>query len=409
MELYDIAVVGGGVAGIAAAVQSARFGMKTILVEKTALIGGLATSGLVNVFLPLCDGNGHQVSFGLCEEMLRRSIVYGPGEIPPGWKNERNGTERKRFIAVFSPASFVLALDEMLDEAGVDVWLDSLVCGVLAEDGMVKRLEIENESGRVELRAKRFVDASGSAVLARRLGQNVVTDDTYFSSWTLEFKSGAPYMNYGPIYGNGVPTGIFSDDDLRSAGTSLAELREAKRHGITGKQVSEYLRVTRRCLRSYYAYAYDSGKSDRNSLYPLKLPIMPQYRKICAIQAAETMRDGQANRHVPDSVGLVADWRRAGSVWEVPFRSLYSASGPENLLFAGRCMGAVGDAWEVMRVIPAAAVTGQAAGMAAALALRDRLPLRELSVERLGDELKRRGIPRHLEELGLTEPCRKER
>ena len=406
---YDIAVIGGGVAGVAAAVQAARCGMKTVLVERTALVGGLATSGLVNVFLPLCDGNGHQVSFGLCEEMLRRSIVYGPGEIPPGWKNERNGTERKRFIAVFSPASFVLALDEMLDEAGVDVWLDSLVCDVRIENEMAARLEIENESGRIELSAKRFIDASGSAVLARRLGQNVVTDDNYFSSWTLEFKSGAPYMNYGPIYGNGVPTGIFSDDDLRSAGTSLAELREAKRHGITGKQVSEYLRVTRRCLRSYYAYAYDSGKSDRNSLYPLKLPIMPQYRKICAIQAAETMRDGQANRHVPDSVGLVADWRRAGSVWEVPFRSLYSASGPGNLLFAGRCMGAVGDAWEVMRVIPAAAVTGQAAGMAAALALRDRLPLRELSVERLGDELKRRGIPRHLEELGLTEPCRKER
>lgn len=406
---YDIAVIGGGVAGVAAAVQAARCGMKTVLVERTALVGGLATGGLINVFLPLCDGNGHQVTFGIAEEMLRKSIVYGPGEIPPNWKKERNGMERKRFIAVFSPASFVLALDEMLDEAGVDVWLDSLVCDVRIENEMAARLEIENESGRIELSAKRFIDASGSAVLARRLGQNVVTDDNYFSSWTLEFKSGAPYMNYGPIYGNGVPTGIFSDDDLRSAGTSLAELREAKRHGITGKQVSEYLRVTRRCLRSYYAYAYDSGKSDRNSLYPLKLPIMPQYRKICAIQAAEPMRDGQANRHVPDSVGLVADWRRAGSVWEVPFRSLYSASGPENLLFAGRCMGAVGDAWEVMRVIPAAAVTGQAAGMAAALALRDRLPLRELSVGRLGDELKRRGIPRHLEELGLTEPCRKER
>lgn len=406
---YDIAVIGGGVAGVAAAVQAARCGMKTVLVERTALVGGLATGGLINVFLPLCDGNGHQVTFGIAEEMLRKSIVYGPGEIPPNWKKERNGMERKRFIAVFSPASFVLALDEMLDEAGVDVWLDSLVCDVRIENEMAARLEIENESGRIELSAKRFIDASGSAVLARRLGQNVVTDDNYFSSWTLEFKSGAPYMNYGPIYGNGVPTGIFSDDDLRSAGTSLAELREAKRHGITGKQVSEYLRVTRRCLRSYYAYAYDSGKSDRNSLYPLKLPIMPQYRKICAIQAAEPMRDGQANRHVPDSVGLVADWRRAGSVWEVPFRSLYSASGPENLLFAGRCMGAVGDAWEVMRVIPAAAVTGQAAGMAAALALRDRLPLRELSVGRLGDELKRRRIPRHLEELGLTEPCRKER
>lgn len=116
---YDIAVIGGGVAGVAAAVQAARCGMKTVLVERTALVGGLATGGLINVFLPLCDGNGHQVTFGIAEEMLRKSIVYGPGEIPPNWKKERNGMERKRFIAVFSPASFVLALDEMLDEAAL--------------------------------------------------------------------------------------------------------------------------------------------------------------------------------------------------------------------------------------------------------------------------------------------------
>lgn len=125
-----VAVIGGGIAGVAAAVQAARSGMKTVLIEKSALVGGLATSGLINVFLPLCDGNGHQVSFGLCEEMLRKSIVYGPGEIPPGWKNERNGSERKRFISVFSPASFVLGLDELLNEAGVEVWFDSVVCAV---------------------------------------------------------------------------------------------------------------------------------------------------------------------------------------------------------------------------------------------------------------------------------------
>ena len=52
---YDIAVIGGGVAGVAAAVQAARCGMKTVLVERTALVGGLATGGLINVFLPLCD------------------------------------------------------------------------------------------------------------------------------------------------------------------------------------------------------------------------------------------------------------------------------------------------------------------------------------------------------------------
>ncbi|MBQ9501566.1 MAG: FAD-dependent oxidoreductase, partial [Lentisphaeria bacterium] len=69
---YDVVVCGGGVAGVAAAVAAARRGAKTALVEKQCLLGGLATSGLIYVFLPLCDGYGHQVTFGLAEEMIRR-------------------------------------------------------------------------------------------------------------------------------------------------------------------------------------------------------------------------------------------------------------------------------------------------------------------------------------------------
>ena len=86
-KIYDIAVVGGGIAGVAAALQAARCGMKTVLIEKTVLPGGLATTGLVRVYLPLCDGNGHQVSFGITEELLRASYKYGPGDIPENWKN----------------------------------------------------------------------------------------------------------------------------------------------------------------------------------------------------------------------------------------------------------------------------------------------------------------------------------
>ena len=92
---YEVAVIGGGIAGTAAALQAARSGKKTVLIEKTILLGGLATSGLVYIYLPLCDGNGHQVSFGITEELLRRSCQYGPGEIPPGWRQEKNAEERK--------------------------------------------------------------------------------------------------------------------------------------------------------------------------------------------------------------------------------------------------------------------------------------------------------------------------
>ena len=73
---YDIAVCGGGFAGISAALAAARQGKRTLLLEKQFLLGGLGTAGLITIYLPLCDGFGHQVSFGIAEELLRLSIKH---------------------------------------------------------------------------------------------------------------------------------------------------------------------------------------------------------------------------------------------------------------------------------------------------------------------------------------------
>ena len=70
----DVLVAGAGVAGIAAALEASRAGLRTALVEKTILVGGLAPTGLVYVYLPLCDGNGTQVAFGIAEELLHVSL-----------------------------------------------------------------------------------------------------------------------------------------------------------------------------------------------------------------------------------------------------------------------------------------------------------------------------------------------
>ena len=67
-DTYDVAVCGGGFAGISAALASARQGKKTVLFERQFMLGGLGTSGIVTIYLPLCDGYGHQVSFGIAEE-----------------------------------------------------------------------------------------------------------------------------------------------------------------------------------------------------------------------------------------------------------------------------------------------------------------------------------------------------
>ena len=88
---YDVAVCGAGIAGIAAAIAAARHGMSVVLIEKQCIIGGLATSGLINIYLPLCDGYGHKTSGGLNEEMIRRCVEYGPFDLPDNWGGPAGG------------------------------------------------------------------------------------------------------------------------------------------------------------------------------------------------------------------------------------------------------------------------------------------------------------------------------
>ena len=85
---FDGIVCGGGIAGIAAALASAREGASTCLPEKEYCLGGLATLGLIVVCLPLCDGDGVQMSGSIAEELALISLKYGPGTIPEVWKNK---------------------------------------------------------------------------------------------------------------------------------------------------------------------------------------------------------------------------------------------------------------------------------------------------------------------------------
>ena len=76
-EETDVLVVGGGIAGVAAALAARRAGARVLLLEKQALLGGLATNGLISWYEPLCDGQGQQLIYGLAEELLRLSFRYG--------------------------------------------------------------------------------------------------------------------------------------------------------------------------------------------------------------------------------------------------------------------------------------------------------------------------------------------
>src|SRR5690554_3968639 len=88
-EAYDVIVAGGGIAGVAAALEAARQGLSVLLLEKSCVLGGLATLGLINYYEPLCDGDGEQIVTGIADEFLRLSIEYAYDTLPDIWRDDR--------------------------------------------------------------------------------------------------------------------------------------------------------------------------------------------------------------------------------------------------------------------------------------------------------------------------------
>ncbi|KPK60424.1 MAG: hypothetical protein AMK73_08155, partial [Planctomycetes bacterium SM23_32] len=116
------------------------------------------------------------------------------------------------------------------------------------------------------------------------------------------------------------------------------------------------------------------------------------------IAGRAALEDGMAGRRFEDSVGLVANWWRPGEVWEVPYGALLPQQ-VGGLLAAGRCISAAGEAWEVMRVIHAAAHTGEIAGAAAGLCARRGTEPAELEPDALRDALRARGLACRLDDV----------
>ncbi len=388
-KTYDVVVCGGGVAGVAAALAAARRGQRTALVEKTIWAGGLATTGLVYIYLPLCDGNGTQVTSGLSEELLLASLKYGPGDVPANWKTGRNAEETKRYRVAFSPSSFVLAMDELMTGAGVDIWYDTLVCAAQVEDGRVTAVEVENKSGRGSLAAKCFVDATGDADIAHQAGCACPVGDNRLACWVVEYDKGNPSCFGESVEHIGISADGGWDDPTRGF------------DGIDGAKVSRFVLRGREKYRERLKREYAAGTRGRATLFPLMLPGMAQFRTTRHIDAPYTLKAEQDWTSFDDSIGMAADWRKAGFVWEIPYRTLLSR-GVRNLVAAGRCTAAEGDAWEITRVIPTAALTGEAAGTAAALAAKRGVSPDELPVKDLQDELRRAGNKIHFEEVGLA-------
>lgn len=360
-EYCDVLVCGGGFAGISAALAAARQGKKVILLEKQFMLGGLGTSGLVTIYLPLCDGVGKQVSFGIAEELLRLSISMGAEDrYPEDWLDSDDISKRtdqdKRFEVQYNPQFFAILAEQLLVKSGVTILYGSYAVGVSKQEDRIDAVIIENKSGRQALAAKTVVDATGDCDIA------------YFAGVPTEnFKQGnvlaAWYYSMGQKGYKLNMVGCADIPDDQKNDKNRVELLVSKRFsGLDGKEISE---MTQFSHSSTLNDIIRHRKTD-NTVIPTSIATIPQIRMSRKIVGEYMLHDTEQHKFFADSIGLVSDWRKRGPVYEVPFSTLFSSK-VKNLITAGRCTSVTDSMWDIMRVIPCCAVTGEAAGTAAAI------------------------------------------
>ena len=385
----DVLVCGGGVAGIAAALAAARSGKKVILIERSFMLGGLATAGLVTIYLPIDDGMGRQVSFGLAEELLRLSIKHGvEARYPDEWLDRDEGVEAraagKRFEVRFNAQLFALDAERTLLDEGVNILYGTLAANVRTEGGKITHVVVENKSGRHAIEVGSVVDATGDADICHLAGAKCEkhAKGNILAAWYYAIADGKYDLN---MLG-------FCDisDEQRKNGQKVKYLVERRFKGVDGDEVSEFMQMSHEHTMKDFLAKYQ----DKKEAFPVTIATTPQLRMTRKLVGAYVLDESEVHKYFESSVGMVSDWRARGPVFEIPFEALYGKE-VKNLITAGRCISVTDDMWDITRVIPDCAVTGEAAGVAAAMSD----DFANLDIKELQAELVRRGVKLHESEL----------
>ena len=349
VEGYDIAVCGGGIAGIAAALAAARHGKKVVLLERQYMLGGLATAGLITIYLPLCDGLGKQVSFGIAEELLKLSIKHGAeARYPKNWlDNDGTRTEKDlRYAVQYNAQLFAILAEQLLLEEGVTILYGTYAVDVIKNGDRIDALVAENKSGRQGFKVNAVVDASGDCDIALFAGVPTETYQTgnLLAAWYYSAEDSGYTLNKLGV------VGASADKDIQ------------RFTGVDGKELSDVMVQSHQSILKHFLQKQQDGTAQ----WIATLPTVPQVRMSRKIRGEYSLAEAEVHKYFEDSIGMVSDWRKRGPVFEVPYRTLYSKA-VKNLIIAGRCTSVEEDMWDIMRVIPCCAVTGQAAGTAAAM------------------------------------------
>lgn len=431
---YDVVVAGGGPAGVAAAIAAARSGASTLLLERYGALGGTPVHALVPVFCPFSDGRGPVVA-GIGLEVLRameRRQWYSP------LVEKNNGIPGLDWVPI-DPEALKLALDELVLDSGVALSLHTAVVDVEREGGSLRALRTFGKGGAGRVEAGVFIDATGDADLIAQAGAPFEYGDSEgrVQGMTLCFRlggvDGRRFLDYKKACGEDgnlhqavarakaagdFPAGeahvaTFTLQNWDMAGVNFGHVFE--RSPINAQQLTQAEVEARRRLPELVRFfqTYVPGLEHCWLAQSGAAIGVRESRRIVGDYRL-TRRDYQERREFDDAVArysypidvhagscdavqpdperdeYVTTAYAPGESYTIPYRALLP-QGLDNVLAAGRCVSSDRAMNGSVRVAPACFAMGQAAGTAAALAVRTEQAPRQVDRQELRRSLLEQG------------------
>ena len=407
MRKYDIVVCGGGLSGVAAAVQAKRSGAGSVLlIERYGFLGGMATAGLVNPFMPywkegVLPEQGGQLVFGIFDEIRHRLGEMG------GYDQQGDH---------FDAECMKILLQRMCVEAGVELLLHSFVEQVHVKNDRLVAVRVASKSGIEFMAADAFIDCTGDADVAHLCGvpwKKGRDSDGQCQPMTLCFRMAGvdrskmpPNPEIDRLYNEAKARGEITNpredvlhfhvmqDDVVHFNTTRVILHDATNARsmtdaelIAREQVWEMVRFLKKYVPGFeHSYlqmtAPQTGVRESRRIvgqYTLTgEDVMNQARFDDAVCRFAYMID----IHNPAGTGTERWHQPHGGYYEIPYRCMVPKR-ISNLLVAGRPVSSDHAAHSSLRVMPACIALGQAAGLAASILLRKGGAFKDINGERL--------------------------